>query len=336
MIETNKGFLTEEFLRSYFLSMGYYVVRSISFQYKGEEFTDIDLWLYNKSSLLTRERINVDIKDKKRPQATERLLWTKGVQKILGFDSCIVATSDNRQVLRDFGQEFGIMILDGIFLSKVKNLEFPNRFTEEEFSQEVSPSKKPKNIKTWYGRILQSKNRLLTALDFSSINATLEDTKFFLECTLTVKSRISQALRCLYISVSHLLINLDFVQQKTLFLSEEKRKLILDSGFRYGELGKEGIESYINIATQITDTKASKKAVKLELFETYESMPIDILSTYFNQTDVIKNLFNNAKLFEKYAYEKQCRGLSELERELISIIYLLADYFNIDRRKLPS
>ena len=335
MSGNTKGLVAEECLRAYFLDIGYYVVRGIYFQYKGENVTDIDLWLYNKNSLLTRERINVDVKDKKRPQATERLLWAKGIQKILEFDSCIVATSDKRQVLREFGQEFDIKILDGNFLSRIKEREFPNRFTEEEFAQEVSPNTTPKSIKSWYGRLLQSKARLLNGLDFSGANATLDDVKYFLECTITAKSRQEQAFRCLYLSLSHLLLILDFVQQKTLFLEENKRKIALDNGLRYGELGREGIESYIDIAAQITNSQPSKKAIKLELFETYDHMPIETISDYFNKPEVIKNLFNNAKVLENLAFSKTFKPLSQIGGELLGIVFVFADYFNIDRLKLP-
>lgn len=146
---------------------------------------------------------------------------------------------------------------------------------------------------------------------------------------------MQQAVRSLYLSISHLLIHLDFVQQRALFIEEAKRKTILDNGFRFGELGREGIESYIDIAAQITNSKDSKKSVNLELFETYDSMPFDILSEYFNQPEVIKNLFKNAKALENHAYSKNFKPLSQLDSEILGIIYLLADFNKMDRRSLP-
>src|ERR1700730_5445349 len=97
-----KGELMEELVRNYFMSLGYFTVRGIKFRYQNNDVTDIDLFLYGRNSTLTRQRINVDIKNKKTPQAFERIVWANGLMKILNFDSCIVATTDGRPVLHSF------------------------------------------------------------------------------------------------------------------------------------------------------------------------------------------------------------------------------------------
>src|SRR5690606_4026274 len=117
--ELFKGELMEEQLRSYFLGLGYYVVRGVKYKYQGIDLTDVDLFLYKRNSSLTRERINVDIKNKKTPQAFERIVWANGIMKLLGFDSCIVATRDARPVIHSFGQRHMTTILDSLFLSKL-------------------------------------------------------------------------------------------------------------------------------------------------------------------------------------------------------------------------
>ncbi len=68
-----KGSVAEEALRNYFLSIGYYVARGIKFTFHRFDVTDVDLWLYARNSPLSRERICVDIKNKKTPQALERI-----------------------------------------------------------------------------------------------------------------------------------------------------------------------------------------------------------------------------------------------------------------------
>src|SRR5690349_18167138 len=114
-----KGENMEELIRNYFLTLGYYVVRGVKYQYQGYDVTDVDLYLYGRSSSLTRERINVDIKNKKSPQAFERILFATGLKKLLGFDSCIVATTDKRPAVHEFGQAHETIILDGEFLAKI-------------------------------------------------------------------------------------------------------------------------------------------------------------------------------------------------------------------------
>ena len=107
-----KGELMEELLRYYFLEMGYFVARGVKFQYQNMDVTDIDLFLYGRPSSLTRERINVDIKNKKTPQAFERIVWANGLMRILNLDSCIVATTDSKPIITSFAQSMHTMVLD--------------------------------------------------------------------------------------------------------------------------------------------------------------------------------------------------------------------------------
>src|SRR6187431_2089627 len=106
-----KGEQMEELLRAYFLNLGYYVVRGVKYRYEGLDVTDVDLYLYGRSSSLTRDRINVDIKNKKSPQAFERILWANGLKKLLGFNSCIVATTDQKGLTHSFGQLHDTLVL---------------------------------------------------------------------------------------------------------------------------------------------------------------------------------------------------------------------------------
>ena len=114
-----KGPAAEEALRNYFLSIGYFVARGCKFGFQGFDVTDVDLWLYGRTSPLSRERANVDIKNKKTPQALERIFWAKGLQATLGFDACIVATTDTRPDVRDFGLQHQVKVLDGRFLGRL-------------------------------------------------------------------------------------------------------------------------------------------------------------------------------------------------------------------------
>ena len=68
-----KGFVTEELLREYFLRAGFFVVRGANLQYDQLELTDVDLWIYERSATLARRRTIIDVKDKQKPQAAERL-----------------------------------------------------------------------------------------------------------------------------------------------------------------------------------------------------------------------------------------------------------------------
>lgn len=116
-----KGNKAEESLRLYFLDAGYYVVRGVPYKYKDFDITDIDLFLYGRASALSRERNIVDIKNKKTPQAVERIFWTKGLQKSLNMDHAIVATTETNPAVLAYGKENDVIVLDGKFLKKNTN-----------------------------------------------------------------------------------------------------------------------------------------------------------------------------------------------------------------------
>ena len=75
LIGLSKGMRLEEILRDYFLKTGVYVVRGVPFVYEQEDVTDIDLWMYSRTSSFSREITIVDVKNKKTPQALERIFW---------------------------------------------------------------------------------------------------------------------------------------------------------------------------------------------------------------------------------------------------------------------
>lgn len=66
----SKGYGMEESLRSYFLQSGYYVSRGVPFRYGNFDITDIDPWLYHRTSPFSREVSIVDIKNKKTKQSS--------------------------------------------------------------------------------------------------------------------------------------------------------------------------------------------------------------------------------------------------------------------------
>ena len=68
------GNTLEESVRHFFLSEGFYVVRGILLTIDTDTITDIDLLLFKKISPLVRNKANVDIRFRKRPQTFERRL----------------------------------------------------------------------------------------------------------------------------------------------------------------------------------------------------------------------------------------------------------------------
>ena len=78
-----RGPALEEALKAYFWQAGYFVVRGVPYRIDDDDVTDIDLWLYERPAALTRRRLIVDAKNKQRPKASERIVWSKGLQNAL-------------------------------------------------------------------------------------------------------------------------------------------------------------------------------------------------------------------------------------------------------------
>lgn len=335
-----KGSQAEEVLRNYFLSIGYFVIRGAKFKYAGFDITDIDLWLYSKNTSISRERLNVDIKNKKTPQALERIFWAKGLQNVLKLDGCIVATTDTRQDVRSFGSLHNVRVLDGNFLSRVikSSRSQLDRISEEELVVALDEGSIGKLAGDWKGRYEKSKSKLLDSLSFDGCNFWLSEINYFLEQYIQTKSQNTPALRLVYLNVSYFLIGLDFVLREQLTLDQEQRASILNGGFRYGALGKEYADKVTNLASELVVSvthKTELKSLILEVMsEQADSIRAEILSDYLSKLSVLTNLFELARELEDSAFKSEVPALSSLSASAQSMVMVILDFFEIDRKKV--
>lgn len=324
-----KGELMEEKLRIYFLNNGYYVVRGIKYSFKGNDITDLDLFLYGRVSTLTRELTNVDIKNKKSPKAFERILWTKGVQQLLNFNNCVVATMDKKPATREYASKHNITLLDGSFLQKL-NYQLTDRISEEEililFSNNFSY--KTFNRKSWKDLYEESKSRLLDQLDFSGYNYNLILLKYFAYKIFDPQKK-DVAIRIIYAFLSHNLLTLDYIMKDISFLEPEERKSIIESGLKYGNLGRDGIQKTLEMAIKISNSTTTATQINKAIDDTN----VDSLKEFFTRQEIIKNLFKVSIKFENLAYAKSITHPNFLDPELKNILAILIDYFDISRKK---
>lgn len=323
-----KGELMEEKLRQYFLDNGYYVARGVKYKYDDLDITDIDLFLYSKVSSLSRERINVDIKNKKTPKAFERIIWTKGLQDLLLFDNCVVATSEKRDSIRQYGKKHNVLILDGDFLQRL-NYKVENRIPEDVFLKDLSQIKSLNVFKnqTWNNLYEDSKSRLLNELDFSGFNQSLITVKYFIEKCFNPQKR-EQATRTLYATLSHSLIILDYVLRDIMFLELNLRKETLSDGFKFGNLGREGVNRTIDMAIKITNSKIPANIIK----QSIDTNQTDILVDFFSKSDISKNIFKIAVDLESKALSNTFVTPDLLDSPVRSLMYLFLDFFSINRK----
>lgn len=324
-----KGELMEELLRNYFINLGYYVARGVKYRYENNDVTDVDLYLYGRASSLTRERINVDIKNKKSPQAFERILWANGLMKLLNLNRCIVATTDIKPSVHSFGKLHDTTILDGTFLAKIRSTPIIDRLSEDELLTDLSRFKSHKIYpnKDWRYVYEGSKSRLLSELDFSGFNSTVGDITYAIDKILTDKQKKHTAARLLYVLLSHMLIIIDYLLKDIAFLEQSEREKKLSSGFKFGNLGKEGIDKIIAMAVSISGNKSAGSIMK-----SLDAIPTDILKDFFSKSETTKNIFQWAKEFEQAAFNKVLPVPDSLPSHLKGMISVILDFHNVDRR----
>ncbi|MCW5600416.1 hypothetical protein [Nitrosomonas sp.] len=332
----------EENLRRYFLHLGYYVLRGVKFKYHAFDVTDVDLWLYSKPSALARQRTCVDIKNKKTPQALERIFWAKGLKETLGLDACMVATTDSRPDVREFGLSHEVAVLDGPFLGRLQASakSHIDRLSEEEFLAEASHGSLGKMGGDWKGRYEEAKSRILTNLRFDGANAYINDIQYFLEQRIAVGDSNPMPLRLVYSVISMFAVAVDFVLKDHSALDNEHRFCLLCEGFRYGDSGKDNATRLARLAADLTDAAGiapgTGKAVFDELNRQAAEIPAEALAEHFSKGSVQGALFFIAIEFESAAFAPNVLVPSQLSVNAQGILGVIADFLGIDRKKVMT
>ena len=236
-----KGYSLEESLRAYFWQAGYFVVRGLPYQIENEDITDVDLWLYERPTAATRRRFIVDIKNKKSPKASERIIWTRGLQAALGVDGAIVATTDNRAGMRRLAKSLGLQILDGEAVSKIgqsEKVDTSDRPTLENLNDAIRAVDAQRRTTDWRIRLHDARSSLLTGLGVQSANRNLSACAYFAEQTALAQPQSEQAgtsLRLVYLTSAMVAISLDFVLADQAFRSPDDRKKIIVNAIKFGQ-----------------------------------------------------------------------------------------------------
>jgi hypothetical protein len=337
--ELLKGPAAEEALRNYFLGSGYFAVRGCKFRFNQFDVTDIDLWLYSKTSPLGRDRLNVDIKNKRTPQALERIFWAKGLQSVLELDGCIVATTDVRPDVREFGLQHHVTVLDGRFLGRLTKSARSQRLrlSEEDLLAELERASMGRLGGDWRGRYEASKSQLLTSLSFDGCNGWLQDIGYFLG-QIGTSGAESAHWRMIYISCAFFLISVDFILREHVVAEQEQRRLLLDNGFRYGTAGKTFTEKVGRMAAafvgSVLPDQGIAETIQREFGEQAKDIKADLLADFLSKASTHSHLFDTAREFDSAAFAVNLPKPSELSLNAQSALGVLADFCGVDRKRV--
>lgn len=334
-----KGAETEELLADYFRELGYFVARGVAFKYEGYEVTDIDLWIYIRSSAISRQISIVDIKNKKTPQAIERIFWTKGLQQSINADNAIVATTDTRSEVVQFGKQLGITVLGGRFISKLKSansITINNRLSEDELITIIKKNTLGKVDGDWLGKFQYSKSLLISGLNFNSINYWLIQAKYFFEEAIVQLGSSDLGFRIFLKEISFFCIGLDYMLKEFSFDDKDHKFEALVHGFSYGSGGKKGLFDGINTTNNILvklgyleRTDLSK--IEDDIEKVVGNVDANILADYFSNVNVAKNLFKIAREMDTLSVKGDTLYGTEISIEAKAMIGCLLDFWSINR-----
>ena len=302
-----KGFRLEEVLRGYFLQAGYFVIRSVPFRIDGNDLTDIDLWLYERSTGSARRRQIVDAKSKSRPKTVERLLWTKGLAEALGVDGAYVATTDTRPTIRQVAKRLGIVVFDGNDLKRIEagsKERSSDRIVDEELWRRVRSIDKSRKNKEFQLHLDDAKSSVIGDFGAGTVVRSLEAVAYFASQVVSAHPRSPAAElagRLTHFSAALVAIGLDGVRLDATFGSLEDLRAILVNAIRFGNTDRTAGLAKLRVATGLVRRFAENgsilaKTIEKKAQKEYESIPAEIIADEVVRMGGIKeNLFSVAR-----------------------------------------
>lgn len=340
-----KGLELEEALKAYFWQAGYFVVRGIPYRLEGEDVTDIDLWLYERPGALTRRRLIVDVKNRRSPRVSERIVWTKGLQAALGVDGAIVATTDKRPSARQLSKTLNVTLLDGDAVSKLtqsEQLKKTGRLSSVEFDNAVMRIDKGRRSVEWRQNLQDARASLITGMGVQSTNRNLAAGAFFAEQTVLAHPGSEQAqvgLRLFYLTASLAAISLDYVLADQAFRSQDDRRHSIIGGIRFGE--SEAVAAFATIRAAIglarkyvENGTAAAKQIEYGFYGDADRIPAEIVADYVARISTSDALFNVAREIERASSSVELPSYDQMTSEAKALLGVFLDFNGISREKI--
>lgn len=332
---TNKGFKTEELLRNYFLRAGFFVVRGINIKVNETDLTDADLWIYERSATFARRRTVIDIKDKKRPQAAERMFFVKGLSEVLNVEGAGVVTTDKNPILRNLAKKNKILWIDGDDIQRIKesrHLQSISRLSEEELMARIDEVDKVRGGRENKNNYELVKSSLGDRFGTSSANIALDSFCYFAKETVKSHPNSESAktlIRLSYYSASLAAISMDYSSVDTALRPLGERLEHTASAIRFGSDQSETDRKmeWLELALNTVDKGASiYKQVKAKFISEANKIPAEDLAQIITRYSSTNDLFEVARTLEAAAFNDEIVNFDELTTLSKSFIGALLDF----------
>ncbi|MCW6512680.1 hypothetical protein [Lichenifustis flavocetrariae] len=336
-----KGFETEEIVRSYFLGAGFFVVRGVKLRHGGDELTDIDLWLYERSATLARRRIIIDIKDNAQPKAAERLFFVKGLAELIQVEATGIATSDTRRSLRELARKHNVLWIDNADLQRLKSsqrLTASSRLSDEdlgEFIAKIDASRSSKNVRDAFASV---KSAVADRFGPSCANTAIDGAQYFAKTAVEAHPGSLPAqvfTRLAYFSAAIAAAALDFASGESALRPHHERLASLTDAIRFGDDPK-GTAEKVRWAKAAIRDYTPNGASLAEIFHTrfneaLQSVPAESLAEIVVKMTNSDRLFNAARDLEQAAFLIECPSFDDLTIDSKSFLGAVLDFVAIDR-----
>ena len=339
----NKGLSLEELLRAYFIRSGYFVIRGVPLIMNNETLTDIDLWLYGRSTGGARIVRICDIKYKLKPKAIERLFWTKGLATSLEIDAPILATTDKRPILQSLSSDLKVELIDGNIINRIQgslDIPYKDRINDELVLSELQ------DIESTNQDIIQDRKILLSAVlknlgKSSAVNALLLFSKFA-QNTISSFPDSKKALifgRLAYLSAAITCISLDYYCATKIYLSSSEKTRVLTKAIRFGNLDNGDSDNILGntillIEKQLPSIPTGE--IKSSLMDSFNQIPAEIIAEQVIRSFSNGTLYRSSRELEMASYLSILPSFDFLSRPTKSIVGALLDYSSINREKFAN
>lgn len=341
-VGSDKGGLAEEALAAHFRSAGFFALRGLPFRHDDEDFTDVDVWLYERGAGAERRRFIVDAKNKARPKLVERLFWASGARDALGIDGAYVASSGIRDATRRLAKRLRVSVVDLQTLA-LNDVASSHRLTREELLKLVAEADRHRDSKKWRAHLNDTLAALLTSFGGSGANVALRSAGYFVDQLLTAAPGSTAgelATRLFYLCVSIAAVGLDYVASQASYQSADRQQQEVEDTVRYGSDFAE-TKRRLDLALQVTrqylpNGAAQANQLQEKIAADTDAVLADVIAEVALKMSRAGALFKAARDLEIAAHLRELPPLPSLSNDARSFCGAVMDFFDLDREQVAA